>query len=698
MPPDLRWCRDPYLGEDRISSEFPPDPRIAMRPIAHLFCTLALLHGSPAISFEAWPPQEPPREEWHELLMDTKKVGFLHVDVEATGDDRVAVTLDTEMRVRRVGEQVKMASTARFVETRAGRPVSVEYVESVAANSTRTNAVVEGDSLILVSKGLESASRRAIFIGDTALVFPWTADRLLAGAFAAEAPVVRYRSFLPEMAAIQTFDVELLGVEDVEARDATIRALHTRTTISGLTNMTTDEWRDISTGSVVRSHAELMGIKQETVLSNRAKAKSPPLDYTLDLIFETLVESKRRIPRPRTVDELLLRVEPRGETRALRARLSWPPHQIVVEEREVAASVGGDAPLGTHPSDSNPALRLRIRRPEEPAASYELPYAGGEWADELAPSLLIQSGDEELRRIAAELIGAERDPLAAARGLNQWVFRSMSKKGFSVGFASALEALRRREGDCTEHALLLTALCRSVGIPARAVSGLIYFRGAFGYHMWTEVFTGVWFPLDPAFGLDSVDATHVKIAADTMAGGATGSSFVPLLDVMGRIDLEVVEYMSRGSRFTGARPALEIDGASVRSPEHRIAFKTPPLWRPTEPRELPADYLQMFYPPEPSHLAALAVKAIVVGYDFSLGGAENEISRYVGGFESRRATRIGHTSALRLEFKDPVDGLRRVSLIFLDGDTYFMFTLENPADGDVELFDAMISTIELGRA
>ena len=667
-----------------------------MRLIALFLCT-ALSCASPAISFEAWPPHEPPREEWHKLLMDSTKVGFLHVDVAAAGNDRIAVTLDTEMRVRRVGEQVTMASTARFVETRAGRPVSVDYVESVAANSTSTHALVEGDSLVLVSKGLESAARRAIYIGDIGLVFPWSADRLLARALALEAPVIRYRSFLPEMAAIQTVDVELLGIEDVASPRGAVPALHTRTTISGLANMATDEWRDIATGSVLRSRAELMGIVQETVLANRPEAKSPPLDYTLDLIFETLVESERRIPRPRGVDELLLRVESRGEGSAHKARLSWPPNQVVVEEREVAASVGGDAPLGTHPSESNPALRLRIRRPEEPKSSYELPYAGEEWGDELAPSLLIQSGDQELRRIASSQIAGERDPLAAARTLNQWVFRSISKKGFSVGFASALEALRRRQGDCTEHALLLTALCRSVGIPARAVSGLIYFRGAFGYHMWAEVFTGVWFPLDPAFGLDSVDATHVKIAVDSMAGGAIGSSFVPLLDVMGRIDLEVVEYVSRGVRFAGARPALEIDGVSVRSPEHRIAFKVPPQWRPSEPRELPADYLQMFYPPEPSHLAALAIKAIVVGYEFSLAGAESEISRHVGGFDSRSALRIGRASALRLDFTDPGDGLRRLSLIFLDGDTYFMFTLENPANADVERFDAMVSTIALDQ-
>ncbi len=654
----------------------------------------ALLWALPAFSAHTWPPHEPPHQEWHDLSLGGKKVGFLHVSVEREGDQEIALTLDTEMRVRRMGARVEMGTTARFVQTREGRPVAIDYEERVAATSTRTHGEVVGDSLVLTTLGLQASQRRALPVGAD-LVFPWTADRLLAAAFAAGESKLRYRSFVPEMGGIETFDVELLGVEQ---GDEDRRLLHTRTRMSSMPDAGTDEWRDIATGTVLRSRADLMGIVQETRLVDRAAAEAPPLDYTLDLLFETLVESGRRIPRPRAVDELLLRVSPRDAGTAYRGRLSWPPHQVAVEPPEVAASAGGDAPLATHPSLATPPMRLSIRRPPEPTPSYTRPYRGPDLAAELASSLLIQSGDPEIRRVVADQVGAESDPLAAARVLNQWVFRSIGKKSFEVGFASALEALRRREGDCTEHALLLVALCRAAAIPARAASGLVYFRGAFGYHMWTEVYVGVWFPLDPAFGLDSVDATHVKIASNTLAEGAIGSAFVPMLDVMGRIDLEVEEYVAGGIRFGGARPALRIEGAAVRSPEHRLRFRAPGGWRPSPAGELPPDYLQMFYPADPAKLAGLAVKALVVGYDFSLAGAEARIAAHVGRFTARRALRIGGVPALRLDFVDPDDGLRRLALVFLDGDTYFMFTMENPGPGDEPLFDAVVESIELGAA
>jgi len=50
---------------------------------------------------------------------------------------------------------------------------------------------------------------------------------------------------------------------------------------------------------------------------------------------------------------------------------------------------------------------------------------------------------------------------------------------------------RHRSGDCTEHAVLLTALARSVGFPAKVVFGSVIARngeqvGAYG-HAWAEL-------------------------------------------------------------------------------------------------------------------------------------------------------------------------------------------------------------------
>ena len=64
----------------------------------------------------------------------------------------------------------------------------------------------------------------------------------------------------------------------------------------------------------------------------------------------------------------------------------------------------------------------------------------------------------------------------------------MKKKNLSVGLATAKEVARTLAGDCTEHAVLAAALGRAAGIPTKVATGLVYFQGMLGYHMWTEFY------------------------------------------------------------------------------------------------------------------------------------------------------------------------------------------------------------------
>lgn len=612
------------------------------------------------------------------MLMNGQKVGYMHVLIEAEGKDELAVSLISRIRVQRAGQAVELASTVRMVEGRDGTPRSAFYTESMAKNRMRTEAHVEGDSLILISTGLNASDRRALYVGATPLVFPWRADRMLANAYANNDTLLTYRTFIPEMGTLDDFRVRLLGEEDLLLNGKHYRALHTDTRMSSQPDSPNEEWRDVKTGRLLKSSVNIMGMEQETEATTPGDAQTPPLAYTFDVIFQTLVKMKRRIPRPRLVDELTLRVVPRTGATVPAERLDWQPQQT----------------LG--PSEQGARL-LRIQRPRPSASSYSLPYRGGDWKEELGSSLLIQADAPEMIAAARQVIGSERDPLVAAKKLNQWVFHLISKKSFGVGFASALETLRRKEGDCTEHALLLTALARAGGIPARVVSGLIYARGAFGYHMWTEIFNGEWVPLDPAFGLDSIDATHIKIASQALAGTSTAGAFLPLLDVMGKFDLEMVSYRSQGQLFDTPRPRVELHDGWVSSPEYRLRFQVPDGWDPSPGEKLPLEFLQVLYPRDQFSLAQITVRAFVVNYAFSLQATANTIAAAVGGFDSRQNVRVGGVDALRLAFTDPNDELPRISVLLLDGDTYFAFTVENPDQKEIQAFDALLESVQFDR-
>jgi hypothetical protein len=77
----------------------------------------------------------------------------------------------------------------------------------------------------------------------------------------------------------------------------------------------------------------------------------------------------------------------------------------------------------------------------------------------------------------------------------------ISKKSLSRNFDLASKVAATREGDCSEHAVLLAALLRHYGFPARVMLGtvLVVVNGvpsAFG-HAWVETFSrGAWTTAD----------------------------------------------------------------------------------------------------------------------------------------------------------------------------------------------------------
>lgn len=88
-----------------------------------------------------------------------------------------------------------------------------------------------------------------------------------------------------------------------------------------------------------------------------------------------------------------------------------------------------------------------------------------------------------------------------------------------VGTKTVLTILDDPVGDCTEYAQLLVTLARASGLPAREVTGFIYYQddpedeklGQFGGHAWVEIFIdGQWQQMDPTANEVSPNKSHVQ--------------------------------------------------------------------------------------------------------------------------------------------------------------------------------------------
>jgi transglutaminase-like putative cysteine protease len=119
------------------------------------------------------------------------------------------------------------------------------------------------------------------------------------------------------------------------------------------------------------------------------------------------------------------------------------------------------------------------------------------------PSFLIDFDEPVFKPVLADA----RAQLGAAPSIDavvRFVERFITNKHMGRGYDIASIVAKRREGDCTEHAVLLTALARAFKLPARVVSGLVLTEVegrqlAFG-HAWAEVFrAGRWQRADAAF-------------------------------------------------------------------------------------------------------------------------------------------------------------------------------------------------------
>ena len=161
-----------------------------------------------------------------------------------------------------------------------------------------------------------------------------------------------------------------------------------------------------------------------------------------------------------------------------------------------------------------------------------------DWA--LSATPLIQKDDPKIARVAQSIIGDVTDADEAAALLNGWVHDRLRKEPV-MGIPSALEILSQQRGDCNEHATLFTALARAVGIPTRMVAGLVYSDApgsvpGFYYHAWSEVYLGVWVPVDPTFGQFPADATHIGLVRGDL------EDQVALVRVVGNVHVDVLEY------------------------------------------------------------------------------------------------------------------------------------------------------------
>ena len=181
-----------------------------------------------------------------------------------------------------------------------------------------------------------------------------------------------------------------------------------------------------------------------------------------------------------------------------------------------------------------------------PAKDIPFPYKGDDpdALDALKATDYLQCDNEKIIEMAKQAIKGAPDTAAAAKQIEAFVDGYITQKDLSVGYASASEVAQTRQGDCSEHAVFATAMCRAVGIPARIVCGIVYAdsflskQSIFGGHMWTEVYIG-----DTWVGLDATRSEQQGFGPGHIAlarGNGDPTDFFGLVNTLGCFKIEKI--------------------------------------------------------------------------------------------------------------------------------------------------------------
>lgn len=491
--------------------------------------------------------------DWYVLKSGGQAIGEVRVESRLNAQGGIVTEVQNINRFAREGEPFNLKTLSRFEENETPQRFSYQYhlggqaLIAAEGNVRRTGQDTQLD-VTLTHADQTFAGNAPLSQHD----FYFPASPQLQKVYQAHyraKPGTRFRyqtlNLAPQPQVVQN-EVTLLGQEKITSESGKPRRVQ-KFAVHNTADKTASpmyEWRD-ATGKLFKAvtpHTDM----EMVYASQRQVRQALSRSETLDLVLDTQVVTQA-IPHPRQTYEAHYRITPLPGR-----QIDWT--QAFPETITQQFQPTGEASRLQSAESQQRVLKVIAREPANAHVTY--PVAGDPLYLQDTPFLQIQ--DPSIEQTAQRIVQGEQRAYFAARKLQQWVHRHITHKTMALGFASARDTLLSREGDCTEHAVLLAALTRSLGIPSRVAVGLIYLPdanshfGRFVYHMWTEVYVGNasegnWIPLDATNPEPIPDATHIKMADSPLNSLDDLARLTQhVLGIAGKIRIDVLHALSPG--------------------------------------------------------------------------------------------------------------------------------------------------------
>ena len=456
-------------------------------------------------------------EEWFAISLAGTPAGWAH-SVETVAGDIRTLSANESMTIGRAGVEVTVEASTTWTEHVDGRPISMEWSQEMGGPPVRTTWTFKGDTIIVTVDQGQRTSTHEQPAPSMAWLTPASTRTYLQQRAEAGATEVSWRTLIPDLGlspVLQT--LKHIGSGTVEVRGRMLEVSKWSVQTEGLPvrmeSWFSRDWRPVVT-MMQAPFGEIRSVLTDRATALRVSDQSAPewfmsLFITPQGTIGSQLDANRAFIRLRTLDGTPLRLPASG-----------------------AQTIAG--------VDDDSVLLLVEREATLPAQRGH----GGDAAYR-DPSLMIDSDDEEIRTLATSAtasLGSGASVSARAEAARQAVYRWITRKGLRTAFASASETVRDRQGDCSEHGVLLAAVLRADGIPSRVASGLVWIDPieSFGWHMWTQaLIDGAWVDLDATLPVPFT-VGHILVATSPLKDGDGQRQLMVLLGLLGNLDIEIV--------------------------------------------------------------------------------------------------------------------------------------------------------------
>lgn len=435
-----------------------------------------------------------PQEHWYNLHMMNKKIGYVHSFMEKTTyKNQEMLRIKTDIRMELSALKKKFTIETNRIEYLDSQLIPRYFFSSSNESGEKH---IEGkiiDNIAYVSTTLNGKTTKSevVIPNDTisenaAVAYLLTKNKLKPG------EQLNYHAFSFDLLKPVESKLNVNGKENLtyQSEELDVYLIENKLNILGGINSRLWITED---GITYKTSTDMMGFAMVATKTDRTTAigKTDEIDIMLQSrIIPTGIKTKPGTSR--LVADLKLTNGSLIDT--------------IVDNHRQSLEITGERTA---------ELSIQVTGIDE-TQCLNLPIQNTDLDSFLTPSMYIESSNAKIKKTAESIINGEVNSWRAAKILSGWVYKTIIDKNLSGGYSTSLTTLETKSGDCTEHTVLFIALARSVGIPSRICTGLIYTGGGFYYHFWPEAFVGRWVQMDPSLGQDIADANHIQLGGSVL--------------------------------------------------------------------------------------------------------------------------------------------------------------------------------------